>query len=67
MTDADEATDVAELQAEFPGWIFGSVWATANSRPDARRLTAQRGAILITAWDAGGLRENIRHEERRTA
>jgi len=58
-----ERSDLDQLRGEFPDWQIGSVWATAATGPDARRLYAQRGAILLTAWEAAELAASIRHEE----
>lgn len=58
-------SDLDQLHEAHPSWTFGSVWCSAASRPDARRLTATRGTVLITAWDAAGLREQIAYEETR--
>jgi hypothetical protein len=57
--------DLAQLRAEFPAWRFGTVWATAASGPDARRLWASKGTALLTDWDAAGLRMLISAEEER--
>ena len=57
------ATDLEELQNQFPAWRFGSVWASAASGPDARRLYAAKGTILVTAWEAPELAASIRREE----
>lgn len=61
-----EATgsDLADLRKEFAGsgFVFGSVWASAGSGPDARRLYASRDGVLITSWTAAELRMKIRHE-----
>jgi hypothetical protein len=56
--------DVARLRREHPGWQIGTVWATANSGPDVRRLTATREGVLLTAWTAAELARDIRWEER---
>lgn len=56
--------DLERLRAEFPAWRFGTVWVTAASGPDARRLWASRGTVLLTNWDAAGLRASISAEER---
>ena len=56
-------SDIAELQVEFPDWVIGSVWASAASKPDVRRLTARRGTVLITAWNKTELAIGIRREE----
>jgi hypothetical protein len=52
-----------ELRSEFPGWQFGSVWASAASGPDARRVFAARDTCLITAWTAAELAIRLRREE----
>ena len=54
---------MTRLQREHPGWQIGMVWATAASGPDARRLTASREGVLLTAWTAAELARNIRREE----
>jgi len=56
--------DVSRLQREHPAWQIGTVWATAASGPDARRLTASREGVLLTAWTAAELARDIRREER---
>ena len=58
-----EWSDLEQLRSEFPGWQFGSVWASAATGPDARRLYAQRGTVLLTAWEAAELAAGIRHEQ----
>jgi len=57
--------DVTKLQREHPGWQIGTVWATAASGPDARRLTASRDGILLTAWTAAELARDIRREDQK--
>jgi hypothetical protein len=63
---ADETLsgDLADLRKEFAGsgFTFGSVWASAGAGPDARRLYASRGSVLITSWSAAELRMRIRDE-----
>ena len=56
--------DLADLHKEFAGsgFMFGSVWASAATGPDARRLYASRDGVLITSWTAAELRMKIRHE-----
>ena len=61
--DAAQRSDVDILHEEFPGWQFGSVWASAASGPDARRIYATRDGRLITAWTAAQLASAIRGEE----
>ena len=55
--------DLAKLREDYPGWNFGSVWATAASGPDARRLWASRDGMLLSAWTAAELARDIRQEE----
>jgi len=63
---ADEilSSDLADLRKEFAGSgsTFGSVWASAAAGPDARRLYASRGSVLITSWTAAELRMRVRDE-----
>jgi hypothetical protein len=61
MTEPD---DLTKLREEYPAWSFGTVWATAASGPDARRLWASRDGILLTAWDAAAIRLAIEAESR---
>lgn len=67
MTDEAMNSDLAGLRKEFEGsgFTFGSVWASAAAGPDARRLFASRGTLLITSWNAAELRMRIREELRR--
>ena len=44
--------DLAKLRKDHPGWNFGTVWASAASGPDARRLWATRDGMLLSAWTA---------------
>lgn len=64
MTDEAMSSDLADLREEFEGsgFTFGSVWASAGAGPDARRLFASRGTLLITSWSAAELRVRIREE-----
>lgn len=57
MTD-----DLGELRQQYPGWQFGTVWATAGSGPDHRRIWAQCETILVTGRDAAEVRQQIAHE-----
>ena len=68
MTDDAISSDLADLRREFEGsgFTFGSVWASAGAGPDARRLFASHGTMLITAWNAAELRLRIREEMRRS-
>jgi hypothetical protein len=56
-------TDLDSLREQFPGWRFGSVWATAATGPDQRRLWASRDGVMITAWNAAELAQDIRREQ----
>jgi hypothetical protein len=66
VTGEPLSSDLAGLRREFEGsgWRFSSVWASAGTGPDARRLTATRGTVLLTAWTGAELRMKIRAEER---
>ena len=55
--------DLDRLREQFPAWRFGTIWATAASGPDKRRLWASRDGIMITAWNAAELAQDIRREE----
>jgi hypothetical protein len=61
--------DVARLEAAHPGWQISTVWASACSGPDARRLMAYRYTgqrrVLLTAWTEAELSARIREEEQR--
>jgi hypothetical protein len=54
--------DLAPLRTEFPGWTFGTVWASAASGPDARRVWAMKDRFLLSAWTAAELAANIRRQ-----
>jgi hypothetical protein len=56
-------SDLDKLHEDFPEWRFGSVWASAASGPDARRIYATKDGRLITAWTAAQLAAAIRGEE----
>ncbi len=67
MTPGDTLDgDLADLRTEFAGsgFTFGTVWASAAAGPDARRLYASRGGMLITSWTAAELRMRVRDEMR---
>jgi len=55
--------DLSKLREQFPGWQFGSVWASAASGPDARRVFAARDTCLITGGTAAELAIRLRQEE----
>jgi hypothetical protein len=56
--------DLAALRAKYPAWRFGTVWATAASGPDRRRVWAVRDGILLSAWNSAELSMDIAREER---
>jgi hypothetical protein len=58
----DIPEDVARLREQFPGWTFGTVWASAASGPDARRVWAARDGFLLSAWTAAELAAEIRRQ-----
>jgi hypothetical protein len=64
ISDETVSGDLADLRKEFAwsGFTFGSIWASAATGPDARRLYASREGMLITSWNAAELRMKIRHE-----
>ena len=62
MEASSQPADVARLREQFPGWTFGTVWATAASGPDVRRLWAMRDGILLSAWTALELADDIKRE-----
>jgi hypothetical protein len=55
--------DLTRLRREHPAWSFGSVWASAASGPDSRRLWASRDGMLLSAWTAAELARDIRRED----
>ncbi len=63
MTGQPAHDDVAQLRRDHPGWNIGTVWASAASRPDARRLWAFHDGVLLSAWTAAELSDNIRYEQ----
>ena len=59
----EQPSDLTALREQFPAWRFGTVWASAASGPDKRRLWATRDGVTITAWNAAELAMDIRREE----
>ena len=59
-------SDVDQLREEFSseGWRISTIWASASSGPDKRRLAASRDGVLLTAWSRWELVEKIRRERR---
>jgi hypothetical protein len=64
MNDNPQRTDLDDLHEEFPEWRFGTVWASAASGPDKRRLWATRDSVTPTAWNRAELAMDIRREEK---
>jgi hypothetical protein len=64
MTHGAPRDDLTDLRTEFAGsgFRFGTIWASAGSGPDPRRLYARRGSVLLTAWNAAELRTKLRDE-----
>jgi hypothetical protein len=58
----DIPDDVARLREQFPDWAFGTVWASAASGPDARRIWAAKDGFLLSAWTAAELAAGIRRQ-----
>ena len=56
MTQPD---DLSQLREQYPQWRFGSLWASAASGPDRRRIWARNGDMLLSAWNAAELRAAI--------
>ena len=63
MSGEPVPADLAALREKHPGWTFGTVWASVASGPDRRRVWAVKDGILLSAWDAAALSEDIRCEE----
>lgn len=59
-----DRSDIDELAEQFPDWRFGTVWASAATGPDARRLYATKDGVTVTAWNRFELAADIRREER---
>jgi hypothetical protein len=56
-------SDIDELRQKHPRWAIGSLWTTAGSGPDRRRLIASREGIQLHAWTAEDLSKLIADEE----
>jgi hypothetical protein len=63
-TPHEPAPDIERLRAEHPAWHIDTAWETAPSGPDARRLTATREGVRLTAWTAAELTRQIADAER---
>jgi hypothetical protein len=58
------APDIEGLRQSYPLWQIDAAWVTRASGPDARRLTATREGIRVTAWTAAELTRKIADAER---
>ena len=63
MLSSMKQGDIERLSEDHPLWRIGSVWASAGSGPDSRRLTASRDGIQVHAWTAEQLTACIAYEE----
>jgi hypothetical protein len=59
----DLASELAWLRDRYPAWHIATVWATHAADPDARRLIAWQGLLIVSAWDAAELATKIEHEQ----
>jgi hypothetical protein len=57
-----EPDDITQLREQWPGWTFGTVWASAGTGPDQRRIWAVRGGFMLSAWSAAELSASIRRD-----
>lgn len=60
----DQRGDIERLRETYPAWAIGSLWTSAASGPDHRKLWATRGSVTVEAWTTAGLSERIAYEER---
>ena len=58
-TPHEPAPDIERLRAQHAAWTIDYAWTSAASGPDARRLTATREGIRVTAWTAAELSRKI--------
>jgi hypothetical protein len=65
MLSTVEQGDIGRLREAHPLWRIGSVWASAGSGPDSKRLTAARDGVAVHAWTAEQLSACIAGEEER--
>jgi hypothetical protein len=57
------SSQIDRLRQAHPLWAIGSVWTSAASGPDVRRLTASREGIQVYAWTEAELSAKIAAEE----
>ena len=55
MGTSCQPSDIDLLRAAFPSWSFGSIWISAGTGPDQRRLMAVKGEVTLSAWTADDL------------
>ena len=55
MATSCQPSDIDLLRAAFPSWSFGTIWISAASGPDQRRLMAIKGDAVLSAWRADDL------------
>jgi hypothetical protein len=54
---------IDRLRQAHPLWNIGTIWTTAGSGPDARRLVAIREGIQVHGWTEAELSRKIADEE----
>ena len=59
----DQLGDIERLREKHPAWAIGSVWTTAATGPDRRRLWAVKEGTTYTAWSAAALAREIENAE----
>jgi hypothetical protein len=62
---ADIPDDVQSLRDQFPGWTFGTVWVSAASGPDARRIWATKDGVPAVGVDGRRTRRRDQTGDRR--
>jgi hypothetical protein len=55
MQTSCQPDDLGQLRATFPDWTFEARWTAAGSGPDQRSVTARKGDVSLSAWDADDL------------
>jgi hypothetical protein len=63
-TPDQPAPDIERLRTQHAAWRIDYAWTSAASGPDARRLTATREGIRVTAWTAAELTRKVADAER---
>ena len=62
MDTSCQPSDLDQLRATFPDWVFEARWTVAGTGPDSRYLLASRGGVTLSAWTAEDLAAEIRRE-----